>query len=225
MGISWYCSRLLRRKPKRHRRLKSRLQRSGWRIIKAGHNKYTQHKRRPHHMDFKEYKAKVFAERPEVKEEYDALAPHTRSFVLKLRAAEPSAWPKNSWQRKWGRHRPISPDLKAEPTTLPGLSAENGRQFGKNLKNISGVIRAEAEQLPPPVFKCTFSHCLCPRPERAGVCIEVSCFFIINFAFQYAITLCNESKQNKWNPLITRDNFLIKWICFDKNDKNDYNDN
>ena len=32
-------------------------------------------KRRPHHMDFKEYKAKVFAERPEVKEEYDALAP------------------------------------------------------------------------------------------------------------------------------------------------------
>ena len=26
-------------------------------------------------MDFKEYKAKVFAERPEVKEEYDALAP------------------------------------------------------------------------------------------------------------------------------------------------------
>ena len=26
---------------------------------------------------------------------------------------------KNSWQRKWGRHRPISPDLKAEPTTLP----------------------------------------------------------------------------------------------------------
>ena len=26
-------------------------------------------------MDFKEYKAKVFAERPEVKDEYDALAP------------------------------------------------------------------------------------------------------------------------------------------------------
>lgn len=26
-------------------------------------------------MDFKEYKAKVFAEHPEVKEEYDALAP------------------------------------------------------------------------------------------------------------------------------------------------------
>ena len=26
-------------------------------------------------MDFKEYKAKVFAERPEVKEKYDALAP------------------------------------------------------------------------------------------------------------------------------------------------------
>lgn len=26
-------------------------------------------------MDFKEYKAKVFAERPEVKEEYDVLAP------------------------------------------------------------------------------------------------------------------------------------------------------
>ena len=26
-------------------------------------------------MDFKEYKEKVFAERPEVKEEYDALAP------------------------------------------------------------------------------------------------------------------------------------------------------
>lgn len=26
-------------------------------------------------MDFKEYKAKVFAQRPEVKEEYDAMAP------------------------------------------------------------------------------------------------------------------------------------------------------
>lgn len=70
-------------------------------------------------MDFKEYKAKVFAERPEVKEEYDALAPQYEIIRAEIESRRAIGMTQNSWQRKWGRHRPISPDLKAEPTTLP----------------------------------------------------------------------------------------------------------
>ena len=63
------------KKRKKHRRLKLRLQRSDGGLSKPDTINIPNTKRRPHHMDFKEYKAKVFAERPEVKEEYDALAP------------------------------------------------------------------------------------------------------------------------------------------------------
>ena len=42
-------------------------------------------------MDFKEYKVKVFAERPGVKEEYDALAPQYEIIRAEIESRRPVA--------------------------------------------------------------------------------------------------------------------------------------
>ncbi len=47
-------------------------------------------------MNYNEYKTKAFAKNPEVKAEYDALAPSTRSSGLKFKAAKPPASPRKT---------------------------------------------------------------------------------------------------------------------------------
>lgn len=70
-------------------------------------------------MDFKEYKAKVFAERPEVKEEYDVLAPQYEIIRAEIESRRAIGMTQKQLAEKMGTAQANISSLKVEPTTLP----------------------------------------------------------------------------------------------------------
>ena len=66
-------------------------------------------------MDYRTYKMKTFAEKPEVRAEYEQLGPQYEAICAAIeRAAKPLGLLKNNWPKKWAQHRPIFPALKTE---------------------------------------------------------------------------------------------------------------
>ena len=65
-------------------------------------------------MDYRTYKMKTFAEKPEVRAEYEQLGPQYEAICAAIESRKAAGLTQKQLAEKWAQHRPIFPALKTE---------------------------------------------------------------------------------------------------------------
>ena len=91
-------------------------------------------------MNFNDYKAKIFSERPDVKEEYEALGPQYEIICAEIKCRKALGITQKELAERMGTAQAnISRFESGSYNPSLAFFAENGAEFGKNIKNFYGI--------------------------------------------------------------------------------------